>query len=188
LEYNQRMATNRQVSKLDEVGRQWEGQTLNGEFPLRRYLGGSDHSAVFLTERGGSQPQRAAIKLILTSAQHAETQLDRLRASAMLSHPHVLQIFQVGQCQMGGTKLLYAVTEYADENLSQVLPVRSLTPAETRDVLVPVVNVLTYLHGRGLVHGGLKPRNIMAIRDQLKVSTDRIYRQRESTLGRSETT
>ena len=44
--------------------KQWEGQIVNGTFPLRQYLGGSEHSAVFLTERRGRDPQRAAIKLI----------------------------------------------------------------------------------------------------------------------------
>ena len=44
--------------------KQWAGQVVNGSFPLRQYLGGSDHSAVFLTERRGRDPQRAAIKLI----------------------------------------------------------------------------------------------------------------------------
>ena len=41
--------------------KRWEGQVVNGEFPLQRYLGGSDHSAVFLTQRGS---EKAAIKLI----------------------------------------------------------------------------------------------------------------------------
>ena len=44
--------------------KQWEGQIVNGTFPLRQYVGGSEHSAVFLTERRGREPQRAAIKLI----------------------------------------------------------------------------------------------------------------------------
>ena len=56
--------------------KQWEGQLVNGEFHLRQYLGGSDHSAVFLTERGGGEPQKAAIKFIL-DAGDTEVQLAR---------------------------------------------------------------------------------------------------------------
>ena len=45
-----------------EAWKTWEGRTVDGKFPLRRWLGGSDHSAVFLTDLGGSQ--KAVIKLI----------------------------------------------------------------------------------------------------------------------------
>ncbi len=64
--------------------------------------------------------------------------------------------------------------EYAEEDLSQILPQRALTPVEAQDMLGPVVNVLGYLHGKGLVHGHLKPTNILASGDQVKVSSDEI--------------
>jgi hypothetical protein len=48
--------------------KQWEGQVVNGEFHLRQLLGGPDESAVFLTEYGHPQPQKAAIKLISAHA------------------------------------------------------------------------------------------------------------------------
>ena len=35
---------------MSEVWTRLEGQVVNGAFPLRRYLGSSDHSGVFLTE------------------------------------------------------------------------------------------------------------------------------------------
>ena len=37
-----------------ETWKSWEGRTVDGKFPLRQYLGGSDHSAVFLTELSGA--------------------------------------------------------------------------------------------------------------------------------------
>jgi len=36
---------------MSDVWKQWEDQIVNGEFPLLQYLGGSEHRAVFLTER-----------------------------------------------------------------------------------------------------------------------------------------
>ena len=80
--------------------KQWEGQVVNGNFPLRQYLGGSDHSAVFLTERRGQEPQRAAIKLISADPATVEVQLARWEAAAKLSHPHLLRLFQTGSCQL----------------------------------------------------------------------------------------
>jgi TonB family protein len=78
----------------------------------------------------------------------------------------------MGRCHLGNTWLLYIVMEYAEENLSQVLPHRPLTPAEAGDMLSPVLDALAYVHGKGFVHGHIKPANIMAVDDQVKVSSD----------------
>ena len=56
--------------------KRWEGQVVNGEFHLRRYVGGSDHSAVFVTERSAQQ-QKASIKLVPADPQDADLQLSR---------------------------------------------------------------------------------------------------------------
>src|ERR1700704_3648300 len=89
--------------------KQWEGQVVNGEFQLRQYLGGSDHGAVFLSERGEREPQPVAIKLVLASAENPELQLSWWELAAKLSHPHLLRLFQRGRCQVDGTELFYAV-------------------------------------------------------------------------------
>ena len=35
---------------MSEVWSKWQGHVVNDTFPLRRYLGSSDHSGVFLTD------------------------------------------------------------------------------------------------------------------------------------------
>ncbi|MFI5107512.1 MAG: serine/threonine protein kinase [Terriglobales bacterium] len=157
---------------MSEAWKQWEGQSVNGKFRLRQYLGGSDHSAVFLTELGEQEPQRAAIKLISAHPENAELQLSRWELAAKLSHPHLMRLLQMGRCQLAKMGLLYVVMEYAEETLSQILRHRPLTPAESQDMLAPLLDVLAYVHGKGLVHGRMKPANIMAIDDQLKISSD----------------
>jgi TonB family protein len=39
-------------------------------------------------------------------------------------------------------------------------------------MLLPTVEALATLHRAGLVHGGIKPSNIMAVKDQLRISAD----------------
>ncbi len=160
---------------MSEVGKPWEGQVVNGEFPLLRYLGRSDHSTVFLTQRK-EEPRRAAIKLVPATAVDPGIQLSRWEAAAKLSYPHLIRLFEMGRCQLENNAYLYVVTEYADENLSLVLPSRPLTAVETREMLLPVLDALRYLHGKGFVQGHIKPANIMATGDQLKVSTDGVVR------------
>ena len=169
---------------MSEAWKQWEGQVVDGEFYLRQYLGGCEHSAVFLTEHGERGLQKAAIKLIPADPGNAELQLSRWRLAAKLSHPRLIRLFQMGRCQLGDTVLLYVVMEYAGEDLSQILPHRPLTPAEARDMLAPALDALAYVHGKGFVHGHLKPANIMAIDDQLKLSSDGLCRMGESSGGR----
>ena len=168
---------------MTEAWEQWEGQIVNEEFHLRQYLGGGEHSAVFLTEHGDREPRKAAIKLIQADPESAELQLSRWELAAKLSHPHLIRLFQMGRCQLGGRELLYIVMEYADEDLSQILPQRPLTPAEAREMLMPALDALAYVHNRGFVHGHMKPANIMAIGDQIKLSSDGLCPKTESGGG-----
>ena len=163
---------------LTESWKQWQGQVVDHQFSLQQYLGGSDHSAVFLTQREGRL--KAAIKLIPANPENADRQLFQWRLATKLPHPHLIRIFQTGRCELGDQSLLYIVMEYAEEDLSQILPHRPLTPSETRDMLQPVLDALAYVHGKGFVHGHLKPANIMAIADQVKLSSDGLCAPGES--------
>jgi TonB family protein len=155
-----------------EEWKKWEGR-VDGKFPLRQWLGGSDHSAVFLTERPGQPGQKVAIKLIAADAD-ADRQLSLWRAAVQLSHPHLMRIYDAGRCRLDGTPLLYLITEYAEEDLSQILPQRALAPAEVTDLLPALLDALAYLHNKGFVHGRVKPSNVHAMDDQLKLSADQI--------------
>src|SRR5208337_4506803 len=130
---------------------QLEGRIINGRFPLRQYLGGSDQSAVYLTEVNGS---KAAIKLIPSDAEHAELQVSRWELARKLSHPHLIRILDAGRWHADDEQdMTFVVMEYADENLAEVLSSRSLTPVEATEMLAPILDALTYLHANGMVHG-----------------------------------
>jgi serine/threonine protein kinase len=55
-----------------------------------------------------------------------------------------------------------------------VIPLRALNPDEALPALVAVADVLDYLHGRRFLHGHLKPANIMAAGEKVKISSDSI--------------
>jgi TonB family protein len=158
----------------------WEGQVVEGRFPLQKWLGGSERCDVFRTQLPGQPPQAAAIKLIAPEAGDAERQVSRWQMTATLTHPHLLRVFHSGQCKIGNTPLVYVVMEYAEEDLSQVLPARALSPEEVREMLLPLLDAISHLHSRGLVHGRIKPSNIMAVGDQLKLSSDSVRAANDS--------
>src|SRR6516164_6272049 len=150
-----------------EVWSGWQGHVINGVFPLGRYLGCSDHSGVFLTKSAASLSE-VAIKLVPTNRALAELQLPRWKRAGGLAHPHLLRLLEWGGCQLDGLPYLYTVMEYADQTLAQLLLHRALTEEEAREMLLPTLDALTFLHGRNLVQGQLKPANILVVGDQLK--------------------
>jgi TonB family protein len=156
---------------VSEVWKQCEGQVVDDKFRLQQYLGGAGDSAVFLTQSGNPQSPKAAIKFI-PAGTTADLQLSLWRRVKQLAHPHLLRIFDTGRCRLANRDRLYVVMEYAEEDLSQILPQRALTAAETREMLEPVLDALGYLHGSGFVHAGIKPSNILATADKLKLSSD----------------
>jgi TonB family protein len=160
------------MSAQTELWKNWEGREVDDRFPLRQWLGSSDHSAVFLTQRTGTGSQRAVIKLIRVQSMDEDAQLSRWASAAKLSHPHLIRLFERGRCLIDGTRLLYVVMEYADENLAEILPLRPLSPAEVTEMLQPTAEALVYLHGSGLAHGRIRPSNIVAVDNQLKISAD----------------
>ncbi len=156
---------------MREIGKNWEGQLVERRFLLRQYLGGSACSAVFLTERGPNR-QKAAIKLVPATLVDPTQQLARWDAASKLSHPNLLRLYETGTCQLGDSALLFVVMDFADEDLSQILPERALAPNEVSVMLPPMLEALRYLHRRGFVHGRIKPSNILAADDRLQLSSD----------------
>jgi TonB family protein len=170
---------------MSESWKRWEGRTVDGRFPLQSYLGGSGHSAVFLTvaQPRGSDSEKAAIKLIPAGAGDANHQFLRWKAASELSHPNLIRIFEAGRCELDRTELLYVVMEYAEENLSQILPERALTAGEARGMLAPVLQALQFVHDKGFVHGHVQPSNILAGGDQVKLSSDALSMAGERSSG-----
>jgi TonB family protein len=163
-----------------ENWRSWQGRVVEGRFSLRQYLGGSDHSAVFASEMSGRNVEKVAIKLIdlsfaAGSAAAVDGELSRLRAISGLSHPHLIQTIEAGRSQLEGSPFLYVVMEQADDDLSKILPQRALESSEVGDLLPPLIDALSYLHSKGFVHTRIKPSNVLAVGERLKLSSDNIH-------------
>lgn len=159
---------------MSEIWKRWEGQVVDHKYQLRQFLGSTDHSAVFYAEYRDPEPRKAIVKFVSADVPHAEQILADWKSAEQLTHPNLISIYAVGRCTIEDMELLYAAMEYAEENLAEILPHRALTAEEAREMLKAVVEVLAYLHGKNLTHGHIKPSNILAIGDQLKVASDTI--------------
>lgn len=156
------------------IGSDWVGRVVDGRFTLERWLGGAGQSGVFLTSLGGDRPRNAAVKLIPADAVDPGSLLNQWTAATRLTQAYLMRLIHTCGCRVDGRDFVYAVTEYSEEILVDVLPVRPLTSDEVRQMLDPVLSVLSWLHAQGFVHGGLKPSNIMVVDERLKVSIDRV--------------
>jgi Protein kinase domain len=154
-----------------EIWAKWESQIVNGLYPLRRFMGRSNHSVVFQTEFKG---QKAAIKLLPEDPSGADAQLALWTRASGLSHPNLMRILDSGRCKLGGHPFLFVVMDYAEQTLAQILPHRALTLDETRELLKPTLAALAYLHRKHLVQAQLTPPNFLVVADQLKLASDTI--------------
>jgi serine/threonine protein kinase len=169
------------MTMTEDWTKEWERRIVNGVYSLRRFLGRSNHSVVFLTECKAQNVAQAAIKFLPANPALTEAQLAHWRRVATLSHPHLIRLLDAGRCQLGGHNFLFVVMDHAEQNLAQILPGRALTPDEVRDLLPATLDALAYLHGKNLVHGGLKPPNFLVVDDQLKLASDTIRPAGERT-------
>lgn len=166
---------------MTEVWTKWEGEVVNGIYPLRRFLSASGHSAVFLSDHRALDLPNTALKLVPAVPTLAQAQLSHWTTAAALSHPHLIRMLDSGRCRLGGLEFLFVVMEYAEQTLSQILPHRALTPGEVREMLPPTLDALAFLHRKNLVQGQLKPSNMLVVEDQLKLASDTVRPVGEST-------
>jgi TonB family protein len=161
---------------MTETATQWVGHVVDGKYELGQFVGSTEHSAVFVTESHQPEARNAVIKLVPADAAEANGQLARWRQAGKLSHPNLIRILDTGRYELDGTPVLYVVMEGADENLAAVVAKRPIAADEARDILGPLLEALAYIHEKGFVHGHLKPANIMASDEQLKISSDGLCR------------
>src|SRR5262245_50033478 len=103
-----------------------------------------------------------ALKMVLAGAHAGAKQRRRFRAEAeavaRLSHPHIVQVYEVGE-QDGCP---YFSLEYVEGgSLHEILAESGPSPAESAALIEQLARAVGYAHGRGVVHRDLKPANVL---------------------------
>lgn len=160
------------VSMSDEWKR-FQGQVLLNKFPLQRLLGSTSYGAVFLTQSPPPERKNIAVRLITAGAK-ADLRVSLLERASKLSHPSLLHLMPGGRCQLADMDLAFAFMEYAEEDLGRSLQDHPLGEKEAREMLGPLLEALSYIHGQGLAHSHIKPSNIMAMGNQIKLASDTV--------------
>jgi eukaryotic-like serine/threonine-protein kinase len=142
------------------------GMVVGGKFVLLRRLGEGGVGVVFEAEDTWIG-RRVAIKVLhahLADRTDVAARFRReARATAMIHHPNIVSVYEVGQRH---DKSYFIVQELIEgESLRELVEARRrLTPAEAFEILVPIMGALSAAHRSGIVHRDIKPENILLTR------------------------
>jgi serine/threonine-protein kinase len=154
---------------MSEIPQRLTG-ALSGRYFLERELGQGWNATVYLAEdvRGGGPVAMKVVRPELSLMLDPALFLDAMRPIMGLSHPGILPLIDVGNSE----GVLYCVTPYA-----QAESLRDRLTRDERlevDQAVPVARSVAEAlhegHSRGLVHGGLKPENVLFAPDGVLVA------------------
>lgn len=147
---------------LDDLAR----QELADRFALDTFLGRGADSAVFLAREHGSDRQ-IVVKVLARAAEGREVADERFRAAvqavAELEHPHIVPVFDFGWTDH---LYWYSMQHVRGRSLRTLLVSRG--PLDLKACLRLVAQVgsaLDHVHRRGMLHGALKPENVLVDAD-----------------------
>ena len=133
-----------------------------GNYDLIRPIDTGGMGEVYLAHQRSAFGRPVAIKIIRSDLVHDTTARARFlreaEVSAHLKHEHILPLFEFGEDQ----GRLFLVTPYIDGGtLARRLKSGTLSLFQVRQLFVPLVQAVAYIHRRGVVHRDLKPTNIL---------------------------
>jgi serine/threonine-protein kinase len=135
-------------------------------------LGRGGMGVVFKARQVGLD-RLVALKVVLAGEFAGASERARFRAEALaaarLSHPNVVQVFEVGEHQGHP----YLALEYVEAGtLADRLRGGPLPPRQAAELIQQLARAAQVAHDRGVVHRDLKPANVLLTRDGTPKVTD----------------
>jgi serine/threonine protein kinase len=133
-----------------------------GRYKLVRKLGEGGCGVVYLAEQEEPVRRQVALKIIKlgmeTKSVIARFEAER-QALAMMDHPNIARVYDAGATDRGPPYFVMElvcgirITEYCDRH--------RLDLRQRLDLFVQICHAIQHAHQKGIVHGDIKPSNIM---------------------------
>jgi serine/threonine protein kinase len=133
---------------------------LGNKYKILRKIGAGGFADVYLGEHT-QLGRQVAIKILRVAED--EEMIERFRrearAAAKLSHPNIIDIYDVGDA----ANIYYFVMKYVpgDTLSTKMRREKKILPAVAIDITKQLVDALAYAHDRGVVHRDIKPANVL---------------------------
>ncbi len=142
------------------------GKKLDGRYELLELIGVGGMADIYKA-KDITEDRTVAVKILKNEFVGSEDFIRRFRneskAIALLSHPNIVKIFDVGFTE----KLQFIVMEYIDGiTLTDYIAKQGVL--KWRDVVhftMQILKALQHAHDRGIVHRDIKPQNVMLLAD-----------------------
>jgi serine/threonine protein kinase len=133
-----------------------------GHYTLLRKVGEGGCGVVWLAEQTEPVRRRVALKVIKlgmdTRNVIARFEAER-QALAMMDHPDIARVFDAGATDRGSPYFIMElvrgvqITKYCDQN--------RLDLRQRLELLIQTCHAIQHAHQKGIIHGDIKPSNIM---------------------------
>lgn len=141
---------------------------IGGRYRLIELVGSGAMGSVWAADNELTR-RRFALKIMKPEAALDPTAVQRFlqeaRAAGGLRHPSIVEVYDVGHCQLGGkggTRVPFIVMQLLEGETFEALLVRQgrLPEQELLALLYPIAQGLAVAHDAGIVHRDLKPANL----------------------------
>jgi len=131
--------------------------TSMGPFQILRLLGRGGLADVYLA-KDSTLGREVALKILHRVApMKMERFVREARVAALLSHPHIVQVFDAGAVE----GFHYISMQFID---GMAIGEMKLTPREAAEKIATIAFATHYAHQQGIVHRDITPRNILVDR------------------------
>ncbi len=156
-----RTQINRWTGPAADVGEEPIGAKI-GRYKLIEKIGEGGCGVVYMAEQEEPVRRRVALKIIKlgmeTKSVIARFEAER-QALAMMDHPNIARVFDAGATDRGPPYFIMElvrgvqITKYCDQHRLDV--------GERLDLFIQICHAIQHAHQKGIIHGDIKPSNIM---------------------------